>query len=72
MPVTPRELLERHGSPIDEPEWTIVCVGCFRLNRASRWTDERASDTGGHSTGFCDKCARARRMELKEILAFAG
>jgi hypothetical protein len=38
------------------------------IQRAGQWTDERARDTGGHSTGYCDGCARARRMELKKLL----
>jgi hypothetical protein len=67
MSTTLHEVYEPHGSTTSEPEWTIVCVGCLRIQRASEWTDEQASDTGGHSTGFCDPCARTQRLELEQL-----
>jgi hypothetical protein len=44
--------------------WINVCVLCLRIQRAGQWTEERGSGTAGHSTGFCDECARAQRLEL--------
>jgi hypothetical protein len=59
---------ELHRSLSDELEWINVCVRCLRIQRAGQWTEERASDTAGHSTGYCDGCARARRTQLKDSL----
>jgi hypothetical protein len=53
-------------------EWTIVCLGCLRVHRAGEWTEERAISAGGHSTGFCDECARARRSQLTAALPHFG
>jgi hypothetical protein len=60
---------EPDGSLNEAPEWINVCFRCLRIQCAGEWTEERASDTGGHSTGFCDDCAKARRTEIKAILA---
>jgi hypothetical protein len=60
---------ELHRSLNDEHEWTIVCLRCLRIHRSGQWTEERASGTGGRSTGFCDECVRVRRMEIRDSLS---
>jgi hypothetical protein len=42
-------------------EWIVVCVGCLRIKRSGEWTTERAGDTAGKSSGFCDQCAKEQR-----------
>jgi hypothetical protein len=59
---------ELEHSTVGNREWTIVCVRCLRIHCAGEWTEERAISAGGHSTGFCDECARARRSELAREL----
>ena len=59
---------ELERSRVGNREWTIVCLGCLRVHCAGEWTEERAISVGGHSTGFCDNCAHARRSELTREL----
>ena len=59
---------ELERSRVGNREWMIVCLGCLRVHCAGEWTEERAISVGGHSTGFCDNCAHARRSELTREL----
>jgi hypothetical protein len=42
-------------------EWIVVCVQCLRIKRDGNWTNERAEDVVGKSSGFCDRCAKEQR-----------
>jgi hypothetical protein len=42
-------------------DWIVVCVRCLRVKRNGIWTNERAEDVAGKSSGFCDRCAKAER-----------
>ena len=41
--------------------WIVVCVGCLRIKRDGTWTNERADDLAGRSSGYCDQCAKEER-----------
>ena len=42
-------------------EWIVVCIRCLRIKRGGQWTNERAADVCGLSSGFCDACAKLER-----------
>lgn len=45
----------------DGGEWIVVCVKCLRIKRGGQWTNERAPDVKGTSSGYCDKCVKEER-----------
>jgi hypothetical protein len=50
-----------NGDGVGSGEWIVVCVGCLRIKRDGRWSEERAPDVKGKSSGFCDACAKLER-----------
>jgi hypothetical protein len=46
-----------------EEGWVVVCVGCLRIKRDGVWTNERAEDLAGKSSGYCDWCAKEQRKK---------
>ena len=42
-------------------EWIVVCVRCLRIKRDGKWTNDRAQDVIGKSSGFCERCAKEQR-----------
>ena len=47
----------------DKDVWIVVCIGCGRIRRGGRWTDEVESGVPGRSTGYCDACAERMRRD---------
>jgi hypothetical protein len=54
-------MMETDGDGVGSGEWIVVCVGCLRISRDRQWTDERAPDVEGKSSGFCDACVKLER-----------
>ena len=52
------------GSEKGAPDWSVVCVTCLSVKRNGAWTTEKATTTGGRSTGYCDACMKLRRADL--------